>query len=36
MSWGGILKSETTIVNALTEQLVHGTDLAISESEVDN
>ena len=40
MSWGGILKSETTIVNALTEQIAHGPDIAEKEigvgDEVDN
>ena len=34
MSWGGILKSETTIVNAMTERLAHAEEAAI-EPEVD-
>ena len=39
MSWGGILKSETMIVSALTERLVHGPDIveapAVDIDEVD-
>ena len=39
MSWGGILKSETMIVSALTERLVHGPDIveapAVDMDEVD-
>ena len=35
MSWGGILKSETTIVNALTEQLAHGPDIAEQKIGID-
>ena len=39
MSWGGILKSETMIVSALTERLVHGPDIvespAVDVDEVD-
>lgn len=33
MSWGGILKSETTIVNALTEQLAHSDKYLEDDSE---
>lgn len=36
MSWGGILKSETTIVNALTEKMVYERDTDIAIAEVDN
>ena len=35
MSWGGILKSETTIVNALTEQIAHGPDIAEQKIGID-
>lgn len=35
MSWGGILKSETTIVNALTERLVHGPDIVEQKIGID-
>ena len=35
MSWGGILKSETMIVNALTERLVHGPDIAEQKIGID-
>ena len=39
MSWGGILKSETMIVSALTERLVHGPNIveapAVDMDEVD-
>ena len=35
MSWGGILKSETMIVNAMTERLVHGPDIAEQKIGID-
>lgn len=35
ISWSGILKSETTIVNALTEKLVHGPEIVEQKIGVD-